>query len=468
MAVPSSFQKASTSASAPLSSMPQKKSTKSAIGAPSQRAQASRKGKKAWRKNIDIEDVEERLEELRVEERVTGSTLHQKKDHELFQIDVKGDEQVRKYLRPRFSSSQLTSARILAQRSAVPAVPSRHISSPSLKRKKVSGEEKERLLRIGKKMRKGPFNAVMDPTELGAGSALLELSEAAKKSGGYDVWAEGDDDADDEQEEEIVPRKVAPKPEVPHPRKHIVVPAVPSPHEGSSYNPPVASHTSLLRAAVEAEEKRAREEAELKRTKEQMERARKVAQEDAMELGTAPGMTVQELVAEDEEPQASAEVPTKKIPERKTKAERRKAEKLRAEKRLLAERVAKKRLLASVPSAKALRKRTLKTIREREDLLRARHAQQEQEKLAKGLAGQRFGKHFVPDGEIDVQLGEDLSESLRAMKPEGNLFKDRFLSMQHRALIEPRVPVKPKRKTKFKEYEKHAWKKFDREQNGML
>ena len=50
-------------------------------------------------------------------------------------------------------------------------------------------------------MRKGPFNAVIDPTEMGAGSALLELSEAAKKSGNYDVWAEGDDEADNEKGE---------------------------------------------------------------------------------------------------------------------------------------------------------------------------------------------------------------------------------------------------------------------------
>ena len=118
---------------------------------------------------------------------------------------------VRKSLRPRFKSSQLTSARILAERSAVPAVPTRQTSSSSLKRKKITSEEKERLLRIGKKMRKGPFNAVMDPTEVGAGSALLELSEAAKKSGEYDVWAEGDNDADDEQDEEVIPKKAAPK-----------------------------------------------------------------------------------------------------------------------------------------------------------------------------------------------------------------------------------------------------------------
>ncbi len=30
---------------------------------------------------------------------------------------------------------------------------------------------------------------------------------------------------------------------------------------------------------------------------------------------------------------------------------------------------------------------------------------------------------------------------LTITKPEGNLFKDRFVSLQHRALIEPRAPV---------------------------
>ena len=35
-------------------------------------AQTSRKGKKAWRKNVDITDVEEALEGMRAEERVIG------------------------------------------------------------------------------------------------------------------------------------------------------------------------------------------------------------------------------------------------------------------------------------------------------------------------------------------------------------------------------------------------------------
>ena len=48
------------------------KKASSSIGAPSQRTQSSRKGKRAWRKNVDLDEVEEGLEELRAEERVSG------------------------------------------------------------------------------------------------------------------------------------------------------------------------------------------------------------------------------------------------------------------------------------------------------------------------------------------------------------------------------------------------------------
>jgi nucleolar protein 53 len=65
--------KASTSMSSVVqTAVPKKKVLKSAVGAPAQRTQSSRKGKKAWRKNVDIDEVEEGLEELRVEERVAG------------------------------------------------------------------------------------------------------------------------------------------------------------------------------------------------------------------------------------------------------------------------------------------------------------------------------------------------------------------------------------------------------------
>ena len=56
-------------------------------------------------------------------------------------------------------------------------------------------------------MRKGPFNAVIDPTEVGAGSALLEMSEAVKKSGSYDVWGASEEQDESEEVVDIVPGK---------------------------------------------------------------------------------------------------------------------------------------------------------------------------------------------------------------------------------------------------------------------
>jgi nucleolar protein 53 len=52
--------------------MAENKNGQSAVGAPSQFKQTSRKGKKSWRKNVNIEDVEEAMESMRTEERVIG------------------------------------------------------------------------------------------------------------------------------------------------------------------------------------------------------------------------------------------------------------------------------------------------------------------------------------------------------------------------------------------------------------
>ena len=207
------------------------------------------------------------------------------------------------------------------------------------------------------------------------------------------------------------------QPKTPNLRSQIAVPAVPAPHEGTSYNPLVTSHQELLRTANELEERRIREAEKLEEAKRKMETARAAA---ALELqeGVAPGMTIQPIDDADADaaPDDTQDLPpVKKMPERKTKKERRKAERQRAEKRALAERTARKRMLASVDSAKALRKAIGRNLMARERL-RAQRQAKLQERLSRGLAGQRLGKHKVPEGEVDVQLSEDLSESLRALK----------------------------------------------------
>ena len=128
---------------------------------------------------------------------------------------------------------------------------------------------------------------------------------------------------------------------------------------------------------------------------------------------------------------------------------------------MVEDRLQKKRLLSTVDRVKSL-KADVETARTEQERKAAERLLEQAEALRKGLAGRRWGKYKVPEERIDVQLGEDLRPSLRELKVrspdiariakwggaddldsqvEGNLFKDRFLSMQNRALIEPRVPV---------------------------
>ncbi|KAF7289443.1 Ribosome biogenesis protein NOP53 [Mycena chlorophos] len=425
-------------------SKPPQKSSRSSIGAPAQHNQPSRKGKKAWRKNVDIQAVEAGMEELRTEERTTGTYLHKQDNSQLFVVDVKGDEKIR-HIVPKFKATDLTSTRILKERSAVPAVFSRPSTATKKRKANLTAEEKDRLLRISKRPRKGPFNSVVDPTEFGSGSASMELSAAVKQSGGYDAWAQEEPVEVKDGLETVQPKKIKP-PQHSHPRDAIEVPAIVAPHAGTSYNPPAVAHTELLQNAVEIEEKREAEAIKLAKEKAKFDRARETAVES--EPGGRPGMLVPDIV-DDADDDEEAEVIPKQMPQRKTKAQRNKAARLLAEKRALADKARRKRELAIVNDIRQLRKSANET--------RAFREQQQ--------TGKKLGKHRVPVGEVDVQLGEDLSETLRELKPEGNLFRDRFTSLQQRALIEPRVPVLPKRrKHRMVEYEKHAWKRFDREQ----
>jgi nucleolar protein 53 len=54
--------------------------------APKRKKNASKKNKKSWRKNVDIDDVEEFLEDERLEQRI-GGKFDDRKDEELFIVD---------------------------------------------------------------------------------------------------------------------------------------------------------------------------------------------------------------------------------------------------------------------------------------------------------------------------------------------------------------------------------------------
>jgi len=307
------------------------------------------------------------------------------------------------------------------------------------------------------------LNSYLEPTE--SGSTVI----GPRTTGKYDVWNEMPSDDEKivsrlktkEAEEYILSLVQKPKIKPPPsllPSKDIALPAVALPHPGTSYNPLAESHQSLLRSAHEIELVRESEAEKWHEEKEKLEALKRKRVDATEEEGTFAGMVV-DVPKDDgveEQEEIVETVPVRRTPVRKTKAQRTKAARLLAEKRALAEKAARKRLLASISSLKKLTHSNDDAVSSRAKILLAR---KEKERV-EGLAGKRVGKHVVPEKVTDVQLTSELSESLRALQPEGNLFKDRFLSLQYRALVEPRVPVLPKQKKKLKEYEKHPYKRF--------
>ncbi|KAG8921290.1 hypothetical protein FRC03_002639 [Tulasnella sp. 419] len=452
-------------------------------GAPSQHSQPSRKGKKAWRKNVDLTDLEKGLESIREDERVLGTALHKQPDSQLFTVDLTGDATIRRTVQKK----PLKSTMILAARSAIPSVSSRS-KAPSFAlpkkaapgAKRLSNEEKQRLLKIARRKHKGPFNSYVDPTQFGAGSAIMTPSEAVKESGKYDIWDEDHSDEEfvkdlqaksstlDEEDvrEYLIPlvKKLRVKPpKSDEALSSIEVKAVQDPHQGTSYNPYVDAHQDLLKAAHEVEVVKEAEHQKQEAIRETMRAAGQAPriEDDSGALGMQIDIpnSDQEDEAEDAEPQ-STKVVTVRKQVTKTKQQRAKAARVREEKRLAAEKVAKKRFASSFSALKSI-KRSVNAQLSASEKAAIERKLARRNRFKEGLTGKRAGKYKVPKATIDVQLGDELADSLRGLKPEGNLLRDRMLSLQQRALVEPRVPAVPRRNTaRVKEYEKHEWKRF--------
>ena len=59
-----------------------------------------------------------------------------------------------------------------------------------------------------------------------------------------------------------------------------------------------------------------------------------------------------------------------------------------------------------------------KVLAQREQERIKRRLLEEERLRTQGLAGRKLGKHRVPEEDLQVQLGDELSETLRGMKVE--------------------------------------------------
>ena len=76
------------------------------------------------------------------------------------------------------------------------------------------------------------------------------------------------------------------------------------------------------------------------------------------------------------------------------------------------------------------------------------------------LRRRKLGKIALPEKDLELVLPDELQESLRLLKPEGNLLKDRYRSFLVRGKVESRRPISFAKKAKRKSTEKWTHKDF--------
>lgn len=440
---------------------------------PQQYSQSSRKGKKAWRKNVDITDITSGLENLR-EEVIKGGPVAEKPSEELFATDIAGSDHIRKKYGV---GKKLKADEVLAQRSAVPSVATRKrkadeahgdeewakkvaevkgrvtdgIVPKKQKRDHVSYKEYERLRKLaygGDTQHKD----IVTVDEQGVSYDPWDAPEEHNGSGNANGWLEGKKPVREPATLKRHPVSLA--------RSGKAIPAVGKPDAGKSYNPAFTDWDALLQreGAKEVEAERLRQE-EARREKEIEELREKARREEELERAGCSSNWESEWESEWEGIMSEAEeqeLLAKKRPERKTKAERNKIARRKEEKvkKLHEEKLRnRERQLAQV---KALAAEAEEKERRKMQLVRAQESSEDEAEVE--LRRRRFGAHQVPEGPLEVVLADELQESLRLLKPEGDLLGERFRSMMVRGKVETRKKILQHKKKNGKATEKWSYK----------
>ncbi|XP_051845221.1 ribosome biogenesis protein NOP53 [Antechinus flavipes] len=432
-------------------------------GAVRRRKRGPRNKKRGWRRLAEEplgKEVDTFLEDVRLQERTAGGLIAETPDENLFFVDTGHKE---KDLKINQDLKKSWTDQVLESQSKVPTpknilahqVP----NGKKLKRKQRLWEHLAQQGKLPREVRKAQARLRQPP------KPKTKPSDPAETSGRpfYDLWAEdnpldrplvGQDTFFLEQTKKKAvkrPQRLQTKPSQ--------APAVEVIPSGGSYNPSFQDHQALLREAHEVELQRQKVEEKLSRQL-AFPTVDKAPTEESEFKEICEGLLEEsdgETPAEPEgEGEADSQTQRPPGPEKKTEQQRRRekeARKLKAQQ--AAERAAKKRR-QEVFQLRGIRLQVAQRLAE----LARRRERRRLKRLAEDEKPRRLGrlKYQAPD--IDVQLSTELADSLRKLKPEGSILRDRFKSFQRRNMIEPRERARFKRKYKVKLVEKRSFREF--------
>ncbi|KAK4125403.1 P60-like protein [Parathielavia appendiculata] len=426
--------------------------------APQQHKQPSRKGKKAWRKNIDISEVQQGLEELN-EQIIKGGVIAEKDSSELFTLDVVGDSELTKRF-PKHIKKDLKADEIIAQRSAVPAVSIRKRPAADKTTDGILPVKKQRTTYVTHK-ELARIKKVAD----GRHEQTVEVVDAE-----YDVWAEPKEGPKTEEQFEFLPKaEKIKKPKtlelepISLAASGKPIPAVPKPKGGHSYNPAFNDYRDRLieesEKAVEAERKRL-EALEAERIRLEAA-ARSAAEAEAAEARADLSEWEDDSAWEGIE-SAGEELSVKaKRPRRKTQAERNRIKRRKEKERRAKHEAAMKRKNAQAERIKQIALEVAERERQMAlEKVEMSGASDMEEGDDVELRRRQFGKLKLPEKDLELVLPDELQDSLRRLKPEGNLLKDRYRNMLVRGKMEARRKIPFRKQAKTKVTEKWTFKDF--------
>ncbi|XP_078287341.1 ribosome biogenesis protein NOP53 [Rhinoraja longicauda] len=422
------------------------------------RKRLNKNKKKSWNKHSDVREVEEFLEDVRLQERIVGGLVSEKTDDSLYFVDT-GDEK-KDLIHNKGKLKPLWVDLVLQSDSKV-AVPkdilAHQIPNSRKLRKKTDQEKRYGIIRRKERLLYARLKKPAVKTK--------PCANNNPSRGFFDLWSNTNPlDQELEGKEEWFleqTKRKRPKRPVKQQQKPSQVSALEVIAPGGSYNPTFESHQALLLAAHEVEVKKRRAEEKINR---------QVALPPVAELPTKE-TALQELCqglleeSEGEEQESgshpsgnteAAEGSVWNIFSREKKTEKdRKREKIfkRQALRLKEQKRARER------QQQLFRLRSIKGEVKQLEMRRAeRKAERTEKRKVEDSKPRRLGRLKYQDPDLDVKLSDELAGSLRALKPEGSILADRFKSLQKRNLIEPRQRAKFKRKHKLKYVEKRAFR----------
>ncbi|KHN75181.1 Uncharacterized protein Y39B6A.33 [Toxocara canis] len=402
----------------------------------------ARNKKRYWRKGTRLDDVEQFLQDEYAEQS-EGGPVRERVDSELFTIDRAPETLSNRLTRKQIAA---INKRQLLQR--IDAV--ENDVKPSKSELKRSFPKKKKPASVSQKRPCPP---------------ALRLSSKP-----YDLWADGENKQPSAElaliEDHYLKSTKRRKPREPRTLKHMpsLLPSVEIVEPGASYNPTLSSYQNYVNSIAEEEAKVGREQEKLQKALSLAPGQTYVSQSDIMEEESA-GLFDETEEVEDEADSnpigVSATGDTKKSATTKQKtSRRRRLEALEKKKKLMQQAEKKAKNVEQVVfTVKKLNKEICKELSTLEEKAKLRLKR----KLADRLLGtQQLGRgKFTPE-DRPFLLTDELSGSLRELKPQGDVLVARLKSLQKRNMMpvpgEKRIRSKLKKKLRVKKIEKRSHK----------